>query len=315
MRRREFIAGATATAAVGRPLRAQQRAMPLIGVLGLTTPTIDSVAANVAAFREGLRETGYIEGQNVRIEYRWAERQPERLPALAADLVGQKVDVIVTEGGNATTLAAKNATATIPIVFHGSDPAALGWVASFARPGGNLTGVNLMTGELIPKLVELLLEVVPHAKLVGLIRTPNSAVSLPAEGAQRVRLQVIDALSPSEADSAFASLVGMRVDGIVVDALNRARLAAAALRDRVPAIVLFRDFADAGGLLCYGPSIPDAYRWKGRYAGRILNGEKPAELPIVQPTKFELVINLKTARVLGLNAPQSLLARADEVIE
>src|SRR5205085_9668346 len=197
MRRRELIAGATATAAVGRPLRAQQRAMPLIGVLGLTTPTIDSVAANIAAFREGLREIGYIEGQNVRIEFRWAERQPERLPGMAADLVGQKVDVIVTEGGDATTLAAKNATATIPIVLHGSnDPVAFGWAASFARPGRNLTGVNLMGGELIPKLAELLLEVVPHAKLLGVLRDPNAyvAATLPAPGTQRDQLPIVGAL-------------------------------------------------------------------------------------------------------------------------
>ena len=292
--------------------------MPVIGILGTTTPAIDVVAANLAAFRDGLKETGYIEGQNVHIEYRWAEREAERLPGLAAGLVARKVDVIVTEGGDSSTLAAKNATSTIPIVFHGSsDPVALGLVASFARPGGNLTGVNLLGGELIPKLLELLLEVVPQARLIGLIREPgaNVAVTMPAAGTQRAQMHVVDALTPSEADAAFAALVRLQVGGVIIVALNRVRIAAAALRERVPTIAQFRDFTDAGGLLCYGPKMTDAYRLKGLYTGRILNGEKSAELPIVQPTKLEMVINMKTALALGLTVPQSLLARADEVIE
>jgi putative tryptophan/tyrosine transport system substrate-binding protein len=193
--------------------RAQQKPTPVIGILGTTTSAIDVVAANLAAFRDGLKETGYIEGQNVHIEYRWAEREAERLPGLAAGLVARKVDVIVTEGGDSSTLAAKNATSTIPIVFHGSsDPVALGLVASFARPGGNLTGVNLLGGELIPKLLELLLEVVPQARLIGLIREPgaNVAVTMPAAGTQRAQMHVVDALTPSEADAAFAALSGCR---------------------------------------------------------------------------------------------------------
>ena len=295
--------------------RAQQKVMAVIGVLGLTGPTIGTVPANLAALREGLRQIGYTEGQNLRIEYRWAERDPERLPGLAADLVRQNVDVIVTEGGDSATLAAKNATSTIPIVFHGGDPVERGWVANFARPGGNLTGVNLMGGEVLPKLLELLLEVVPQAKLIGLIRDPHATMNLPPALGQRVQVRVVDAVTPSEADAAFASLVQMRVDGIVVFTLNRLRIAEAALRAGIPAIALYRDFTAAGGLICYGPSMTDAYRLKGQYTGRILKGEKPADLPVQQPTKFDLVINLKTAKALQLTIPQSLLQRADEVIE
>ena len=315
MQRRTFMV--LGGAAVGWPLiaPAQQKPMPVIGVLGLTTPTIDVVAANLSALRAGLREAGYTEGQNLRIEYRWAERDPERLPGLAADLVRQKVDVIVTEGGDATTQAAKNATPTIPIVFHGGDSVERGWVASFARPGGNLTGVNLMGGEVLPKLLELLLELVPQAHLIGLIRAPHATMNLPSAGGQRVQVQVVDAVTPSETDAAFASLVQMRVDGIVVFTLNRLRIAEAALRAGIPAIALYRDFTAAGGLICYGPSMTDAYRLKGQYTGRILKGEKPADLPVQQPTKFDLVINLKTAKALRLTVPQWLLQRADEVIE
>ena len=315
MQRRTFMA--LVAVAAGCPLvtTAQQKPIPVIGILGLTNPLIGTVSANLAALREGLRETGYIDGQNLRIEYRWAERDPERLPALAADLVRQNVDVIVTEGGDSATLAAKNATSTIPIVFHGGDPVANGWVASFARPGGNLTGVNLMGGELVPKLLELLLELVPQANRVGLIRDPHATMNLPPAGGQRVQVQIVDAVTPSETDAAFASLVQMRVDGIVVFTLNRLRIAEAALREGIPAIALYRDFTAAGGLICYGPSMTDAYRLKGQYTGRILKGESPAGLPIVQPTKLEMTINLKTAKALGITVPHSLLQRADEVIE
>ena len=313
MQRRTFMV--LGGAAVGWPLiaPAQQKPMPVIGVLGLTTPTIDVVAANLSALREGLREAGYTEGQNLRIEYPGPNAIRNDCRGLAADLVRQKVDVIVTEGGDATTQAAKNATPTIPIVFHGGDPVERGWVASFARPGGNLTGVNLMGGEVLPKLLELLLE--PQANLIGLIRDPHATMNLPSAGGQRVQVQVVDAVSPSETDAAFASLVQMRVDGIVVFTLNRLRIAEAALRAGIPAIALYRDFTTAGGLICYGPSMTDAYRLKGQYTGRILKGEKPADLPVQQPTKFDLVINLKTAKALRLTVPQWLLQRADEVIE
>jgi len=290
--------------------------MPVIGVLG-AMPNIPAVASNLAAFRQGLGETGYVEGQNVTIEYRWAERRLDRLPALAADLVGRKVDVIVTEGGDSTTLAAKNATSSIPVVFHASsDPVAKGFVACLARPGGNLTGVSMMGTELTPKLLELLLELVPQARLIVLLVDPTIPRDAEATArAKGVQIHVLKVVTESEIDAAFASLVQLQADGLIVDSLGRAYIAALALRHAVPAIAVFRDFPDAGGLLSYGPSIPAAYRIKGIYAGRILNGERPADLPEQQPTKFELVINLKTAKALGLTVPQAILARADEVIE
>src|SRR5262245_16206434 len=212
MRRRDFMTVLVGAAAWPLFAGAQQKAMPVIGILGATTPEIPGVAANLAAFRQGLGETGYVEGQNVAIEYRWAERQLDRLPGLAADLVARRVDVIVTEGGDSATLAAKNATATIPIVFHGgSDPVARGFVASLARPGGNLTGVNLMQGELIPKLLELLLEVVPEARLIGVLRDPASPLDLQeAATAKGVRLRILQAATPAEADAAFATLLELQ---------------------------------------------------------------------------------------------------------
>jgi len=315
------LAGATAYPLLAG---AQQKAMPVIGVLGGAPPERKQVQLNLAAFRQGLGELGYVEGQNVAIEYRWAERRLDRLPALAADLVGRKVDVIVTEGGDSTTLAAKNATSTIPVVFHGqSDPVAKGLVASLARPGGNLTGVSMMAAELLPKLLELLLELVPQARLIALLVNPDDPYTeriighmQEAARAKRVDLRVLKARKASEIDGAFAILVELQADGLVLGPIGfRRQIAALASRHAVPAIGLPRDFPDAGGLLSYGPSLTAAYHLKGIYTGKILNGAKPADLPVQQPTRFELVVNLKTAKEIGLTIPPSILARADEVIE
>jgi ABC-type uncharacterized transport system substrate-binding protein len=318
MKRRNFISTLLAAALVSPRARgAQQKKMPVIGVLGAVSPEFRPVQLNLAAFREGLAETGFVEGQNVLIEYRWAERHFDRLPALAAELVARKVDVIVTEGGDSTTFAAKEATSTIPVVFHSSsDPVALRLVASLARPGGNLTGVSMMVSELAPKLLEMLLEVVPEAKLIGVLREPTSPLDMErAASARNVRIDIIPAVGDGEVDAAFAALVPLKPDGLIVFTLNRTRIAALAARHSLLTISHARDFAENGGLLSYGPRLPAAYRIKGIYAGRLLKGEKAADLPVQQPTTFELVVNLKTAKALGLTIPPSLLARADEVIE
>jgi putative ABC transport system substrate-binding protein len=260
----------------------------------------------------------------VAIEYRRAEGQYDRLPALAADLVARKVDVIVTQGGDASSLAAKNATSTIPILFHSvNDPVAVGLVASLARPGGNLTGVSLMFAELMPKLLELLLEMVPRARVIALLSHPDEPSTEPIIGhmqeavrAKRVDLRVLKARSESEIDSAFATLVQVQADGLVLGAIGfRPQIAALASRHAVPAIALSRDFSDVGGLLSYGPSVTAVYHLKGVYTGKILKGAKPADLPVQQPARFELVVNLKTANALGLTVPPLILARATEVIE
>jgi putative ABC transport system substrate-binding protein len=317
MQRRNFLGLSAAAVLWPVTARAQQKAMPVIGILGATSPENRGVQLNLAGFREGLAQTGFVEGQNVAIEYRWAERHFDRLPALAAELVGRKVDVIVTEGGDSTTFAGKQATSSIPVVFHSSsDPVALSIVASLARPGGNLTGVSMLTGELVPKLFELLLELVPGAKLIGLLRDPNSALDIrDVAAARNVGVHVLPAVTDSEVDEAFAALVKLPLDGVIAYTLTRARIAALALRNSLPAVSYARDFSENGGLLSYGPSLPDAYRIKGIYTGRILKGEKAADLPVQQPNKFELLINLKTAKALGLTVPHSLLQRADEVIE
>jgi putative ABC transport system substrate-binding protein len=320
-----LLLGGALTAARG--LGAQQKAMPVIGFLGGTSPGPN--AANAGAFRQGLSETGYIEGQNVAIEYRWAEARFERLPELAADLIDRKVDVIVTSGGPVPARAAKVATATIPIVsVVGGDPIADGLIASLARPGGNLTGVTFMMTELMPKLLELLSELVPQAQVIALLVNPNDAPSAErtmrdVQEAARVKgrqLHILKAGTESEIDAAFATLVQLKIGALFVGAdaffnSRREQLVALAARYAVPAIYEWREFATAGGLISYGPSITAAYSQVGVYAGKILKGAKPADLPVEQPTRFELVINLKTADALGLTVRPSILDLATEVIE
>jgi ABC-type uncharacterized transport system substrate-binding protein len=306
--------------------RAQQKAMPVIGYLSTGSP--GPAAPTVAEFRQGLSEIGYVEGQNVAIEYRWAEGHYDRLPALAADLVSRKVDVIVSTGGAPTALAAKSATSTIPIVFRiGADAVELGLVASFARPGGNLTGVSLLADELVAKRLELLSELVPRAGVIALLVNPSNASAernirgaQDAARAKGVRLHILKANTESEIDTAFASLVEMHAVALVIGAdpflsSRREQLVALAARHAVPAIYAWREFVVPGGLISYGPNLTAAFRLVGIYAGKILKGAKPADLPVEQPTTFELVINLKTAKALGLTVPLSLLQRADEVIE
>jgi putative ABC transport system substrate-binding protein len=308
-------------------LRAQQKAKPVIGFLGLASP--GPFAPFVVAFHQGLSETGYVEGQNLAIEYRWAEGRYDRLPALAADLVERKVDVIAATGGNASARAAKNATSTIPIVFTGGgDLLGAGLITSLARPGGNLTGVTFMTTELMPKRLELLSELVPQARVIALLVNPNNAASAEqmsqdvqkAADAKGVQLHILKAGAESEIDAAFASLVQLPAGALIVgsDALfnsRRDQLVALAARHAVPAIYEWREFAAAGGLISYGTSLTGTWRRAGIYVGRILMGAKAADLPVEQPTKFELVVNLNTANALGLTVPPSILARADEVIE
>jgi putative ABC transport system substrate-binding protein len=325
-RRDLLILGSTA---IALPLaaRAQQKAMPVIGFLHFASP--GPSAPFLAAFRQGLSESGYVEGQNVAIEYRWAQGHYDRLAAMAADLVGRRVDVIATLSGTPTALVAKAATSTIPIVFFtGGDPVVDGLVASFARPGGNLTGVAVQTGELTPKRLELLSELVPEAKVVALLANPN----VPDHGermigemqeaarATGVQLPILKAGTGGEIESAFANLTTLHADALIVASDpfftdRREQLAALASRYAVPAIYPTRLFTASGGLISYGPSFVAGSRQVGVYVGKILKGAKPADLPVQQPTTFELVINLKTAKALGLTVPQLLLARADEVIE
>jgi putative tryptophan/tyrosine transport system substrate-binding protein len=326
MRRRELIS-LLSGAAVAWPLvaHAQQRAMPVIGFLGAASP--GQVAPYVAAFRQGLSETGYVEGQNLAIEYSWAEGRYDRLPELAADLVGRKPDLIVA-GGDSSALAAKSATSTIPIVFTAvGDPVAEGLVASLARPGGNLTGSSAMLIELMPKRLELLSELVPQAGVIALLVNPNSPEAEPmirdvqeAALTKGVQLAILKAGSEGEIDAAFASLVQLQAGALVVGddpffGSRREQLVVLASRHAVPAIYYWHYYVVAGGLISYGASLPAFYRKAGMFAGRILKGAKPADLPVEQPTTFELVVNLKTAKALGLTVPPSILARADEVIE
>jgi putative ABC transport system substrate-binding protein len=312
--------------AVARALRAQQRAMPVIGFLSLSSP--GPFTPSVAAFREGLMETGYVEGQNVATEYRWAEGRYDRLPALAADLVGRKVDVIATTGGTSSARAAKNATSTIPIVFEtGADPVETHLVASFARPGGNLTGVTIFTTELNAKRLELLSELVPRAGMIALLVNPNNSNTervvrdlQEAARAKGVQLHVLKAGAEEEIEPAFASLVQLQAGALLVGndpffPSHRDQLVALASRHAVPTMYESRGFVEAGGLASYGATQAALYRQVGAYVGRVLAGAKPADLPVQQPTKFELVINAKTALALGLAVPPLILARADEVIE
>jgi putative ABC transport system substrate-binding protein len=307
-------------------LRAQQKAMPVIGYL--SSSSSGPSAPSLAAFHQGLSEAGYVEGQNLAIEYRWAEFQYDRLPVLAADLVARKVEVIATNGDPRAALAAKNATSTVPIVFSAiSDPVSFGLVASLARPGGNLTGVSPMNTELMPKRLELLSELVPQAGVIALLVDPSNLSAerrirevQEAARTKGVQLPVLKASTEGEISAAFASFAQLQAGALVVDpdpffVSQRDQFVALASRHAVPAIYAWHEFAAAGGLISYGASIASVYRQGGILVARILKGANPADLPVEQPTKFELVINLKTARALGLTVPQSILARADEVIE
>jgi putative tryptophan/tyrosine transport system substrate-binding protein len=328
MRRREFITllgGAAATLPFAA--RAQQQAMPVIGLLHPTS--LEAFFDRLRGFRQGLKDIGYVEGENVTIEYRWAEGQYDRLPELAAELVRRRVAVIAATGGPPAAFAAKAATTTIPIVFLvGDDPVKLGLVASLARPGGNVTGINFFAVELAAKRLELLRELVPGVTRIAVLVNPASAEVTEStlrdvETAARAitpQMQIFNVTSSREIDAAFATLVRERVDTVFVSsgsffADRRVQLVLLATRHAIPAIYPFRDFAEAGGLMSYGASLTDAYRQVGVYVGRILKGAKPADLPVAQSTKFELVINAQAARVLGLTIPPTLLARADEVIE
>jgi putative ABC transport system substrate-binding protein len=327
MRRRDLLALLGSSAALSPfAVRAQQKAMPVIGFLHFASP--GPSAPFVAGFRQGLNDSGFVEGQNVVIEYRWAEGHYDRLPALAAELVGRGVALIATLSGTPTTLAAKAATSAIPIVFFtGADPVVEGVVASFARPGGSLTGVAVQVSELTAKRLQLLSELVPDAKVIAFLVNPTYAGAersirnlQEAARTKAVQLAIVKATTAGEIDAAFASLAKLHAGALVIGGdpfftNQREQLAALGLRDGVPAIYTTRLFAVVGGLISYGPSFAAASRQAGALAGRILNGANPADLPVEQPTKFELVINLKTAKALGLAVPQSLLARADEVIE
>jgi putative ABC transport system substrate-binding protein len=331
MRRREFITlvgGAAAAPSLLWPLaaRAQATSLPVVGYLyaGSRGP----VAPLLAVFRQGLAENGYVEGQNVTIEYRWADGHYERLPELATDLARRQVAVIVTPPSTAAALAAKAATATIPIVFSVTDdPAKLGLVESLARPGGNATGMNFLVAELVAKRLGLLHELVPAAARVGLLVNPDNANTesvtrdvTAAAAAIGKQIDVLHARDSREIEAAFAALVRNRADALLLgpDTVfinRRIQIVTLAARHAIPAVFPVREYAEAGGLMSYGTSLTETYRQLGVYAGRILKGAKPAELPVVQSTKFELVINLPTARALGLDVPPMLLARADEVIE
>jgi putative ABC transport system substrate-binding protein len=327
MRRRDFIASLGATAATW-PLaaRAQQSAMPVIGFLN--SQSLDGVMEPLRGFRQGLKDTGYVEGENLAIEYRWAENQTDRLPALAAELIHRRVAVIAAID-SPSALPAKAATTTIPIVFlAGEDPVRLGLVPSLARPGGNLTGVNFFAAELTAKRLELLRELVPGAVRVAVLVNPAYAeITEPtlrdveaAARAMGLQIQIVNVSASRELNAAFALLVRERPDVLFISSgpfFNAQRVQLALLTGRygIPAIFTGRQYAQAGGLMSYGARLTDAYRQVGVYTGRILKGAKPADLPVVQATKFELVINAQTARMLGLAVPQSLLSTADEVIE
>jgi putative tryptophan/tyrosine transport system substrate-binding protein len=333
MKRREFITlvgGAAAAPSLLWPLaaRAQQSGpMPVIGLLGATS--FDSEAEYLRAFRQSLKEIGYVEGENVAIDYRWAEGQYDRLPALAGELVRRQVAVIASAGGPTTAFAAKAATTTVPIVFVVSDdPVRLGLVASLARPGGNLTGINFFSAELAAKRLELLRELVPAATRVAVLVNPADATHTettlrdvePAARALGRQIQVLNASSSREIDAAFASFAREPPDALFIASSpfftsRRIQLVQLAARHAVPAIYVGRQYVEVGGLISYGASLTDAWRQLGTYAGRILKGANPADLPVVQASKFELIINHQTARMLGLTVPDKLLVAADEVIE
>ena len=326
MTRRELLLLVGGAVTASRALRAQQKAMPVIAYLSGGSP--GPSAPFLTAFLQGLGDAGYIEGQNVTIEYRSAEDNYDRLPALAANLAQRRVDVIVSTGGMTGALAAKHASSTIPIVFiAGDDPVERGLIASLARPSGNLTGVSMLSVGLMGKRLELLSDLLPQAKVIALLVNPNNPTTdrvvrdvEEAARAKGLQAPILKAATEGEIDAAFASLVQLRADGLVLGAdpflsTRREQVVALASRHALPAIDQQREFAEAGGLMSYGPNFTAAGRQVGGYAGKILKGAKPADLPVQQPTTFELVVNLTTAKSLGLTVPPSILARADEVIE
>jgi putative tryptophan/tyrosine transport system substrate-binding protein len=327
--RREFIT-LIGGASAAWPLAARAQQQPALPVIGFIQPGSAAASAHfAAAFRRGLNETGYSEGRNVAIEYRWAEGQYDQLPALAAELVGRRMAVIAAPGSTQAALAVKAATATIPVVFGVSeDPVKLGLVASLARPGGNATGINFFVSEAVPKRLGLLRDLVPRAVRIAVVINPGNTVSAEttlrevqkAAGAFGLQILVLNASTSGEIDAAFATISRERSEALFVApdaffASRRVQLAILAAREKIPAAYSQRDFAEAGGLMSYGTNITDSFRQAGVYAGKILGGAKPAELPVTQSTKFELVINLQTAKALGLEVPSGLLLAADEVIE
>jgi putative ABC transport system substrate-binding protein len=327
MRRREFLGVVGGAAAWPIATHAQQPTMPLIGFLDQRTP--DALTERLRGFRQGLKEIGYVEGDNATIVYRWAENQLDRIPALASELAHRPVAVIVASGGTPVALRAKATVTTIPIVFiSAEDPVKLGLVASLARPGGNLTGINFLSAELVAKRLELLRVLVPGATRLAVLVNPanvsTTASTLqgvePAARTMGQQIQVLNASTSREIDAAFATIVSARLDALFVGGdpfldSRRVQLVQLANHHRVPATYSGREYAEVGGLMSYGSDITDAYRHLGSYTGRILKGDKPAELPVVQASKFEFVINAQTAKILGLTVPPSLLAIADQVIE
>jgi putative ABC transport system substrate-binding protein len=325
MKRRDFIAALAGAVVAPHATRAQQ-AMPVVGFLNPTSAA--GYPHVIAAFRRGLAEQGFVEGQNVKIEYRWADGQPDRLPALAADFVHRQVSVIAATGGGAAAFAGKRATTTIPVVFNSADdPVRSGLVDSFNRPGGNLTGVSMITTELMPKRVELLAEVVPKANVIAFLINPadnltDARIRDVQKAAQSLgrKVQVLKANTEREIDATFAGLGQADIGAMLIlnDSLFNARseqLGALSVRYGIPAIYQNREFATAGGLMSYGPSLPEAYRVVGQYVGRILKGEKPGDLPVQQQSKVDFYLNMKTARALGLTVPLPVVALTDEVIE